>query len=232
MDTNSNQLNWRCHLDPSEESRPERALGRDAPADLLPGGPAPPGVSVPGPGASPGSPRPTGSAAEGDAWPWVIRPADWFLRQLGLPWPSAQATRTTLATRPGQSRRTAPAGPGRRKAARGHRIRPSRGKRTPRWPRISLAGTCRSKGGPTRESHGRRPSGGMTGNHRATPGPLTAGLDRPPIWPRPPGLVVPAGPGDAERTPAGDTLLLARRAPGGSGQPGRRRSIAAAPAAR
>src|SRR5882724_3510859 len=54
MDMKSNQLNWRCHLDPSEESRPERTLGRDAPAD-----------------------------------PWIMRPADWFLRQLGLPWPGA-----------------------------------------------------------------------------------------------------------------------------------------------
>src|SRR5215475_13940223 len=54
MDTNSDQLDWRCHPDPSAEPPPERAPGPDAPAD-----------------------------------PWVMRPADWFLRQLGLPWPGA-----------------------------------------------------------------------------------------------------------------------------------------------
>ena len=257
MDTNSNQLDWRCHLDPSEEPRPERALGRDAPADLLPRRPAPPGVSVPGPGASPGSPRPAGSAAEGDAWPWVIRPADWFLRQLGLPWPGAGHPNDADQTRAVEDDRSGWTG-----AAQGHPgapgFRPSQGETDSQlatdlsgwhvpeqgW---TYAGIAWEKAGPvgTRgESTGGQSQSAPTsgypppealrehdtalGRDDGKPSSETRSADRwsddrPPIWPRPPGLVVPAGPGEAERTPAGDTLLLARRAPGGSGQPGRRR---------
>ena len=238
MDTNSNQLDWRCHLDPSEEPRPERALGRDAGRPLA----APPaGCERPGPGSEPRQP---GGGLSGRR------------RRLAL-----GNTSSGLVSPPARVAVARRRPPGRRRPDQGSRGRPLRrpgrrrppgcrdsgrpGETVPR-PRISrlaragakvdLRGNRMGEGGPGGHprgeyrraiavgSHVRISSAGSLREHDTALGRDDGkpsgdtwsadrwSDDRPPIWPRPPGLVGPAGPGDAERTPAGDTL--AARSPG------------------
>ena len=149
-----------------------------------------------------------------------MRPADWFVRQLGLPWPGAGHPDDADQARAAEDDRSdqpfvPPAGNQDPDPAAGDWHVPEQ-----RW---TYAGIAWEKAAPAGTS-------GESAGEPSQPAPPASGYsadrwsdDRPPIWPRPPGLVMPAGPGDAERTRAGDTLLLARPAPGRSGQPGRRR---------
>src|ERR1035437_7562534 len=66
---------------PAEESQPQSALGWGEPAGLVPPWSVPPGLVVP----SPRPPDPETHLSQepvddGDAWPGVARPAEWFLR--------------------------------------------------------------------------------------------------------------------------------------------------------
>src|ERR1039458_472596 len=81
---------------PAEESQPQSALGWGEPAGLVPPWSVPPGLVVP----SPRPPDPETHLSQepvddGDAWPGVARPAEWFLRAPQPPPSAADTWRTT-----------------------------------------------------------------------------------------------------------------------------------------
>ena len=168
-----------------------------------------------------------------------MRPADWFLRQLGLAWrgagqpDDAGPTRTVEDDRSGQPFVPPPGSQNPDSAAGDWHMPEQRWTYAGfEWEKADPAGS--REGSASGQSPSAPPASGYSADRWSD--------DRPPIWPRPPGLVGPPGPGGAglgppgprgaglgppgpggaERTPAGDTRLLTRPAPGGPGRPGRR----------